>query len=339
MTVNFLGIDISKKDFHVVLITGESRTKPRKFTNDPKGFESLHEWLKQKGIDQLHACLEATSIYGDALAEFLYSASFAVSVVNPARIKGFGKGELLRTKTDSVDSALIARFCAAIKPDLWKPTAPEIKELQALVRRLDSLQEIVTAEQNRLETATAKVAELTNSHLEYLKQQQDLIKQLISDHFDQHPDLKQQRDLLVSIPGIGTQTAAVLLDEIGRIEDYQSARLLGATHAEGTSARLHPQLAAHAGLTPSERSSGMSVHGKTRLSCTGNSRLRKALYIPAVVSMRHNPLLKAFRERLLDRGKAKMQAIGAIMRKLVHLAFGILKSQQPFDPNYAIDTP
>jgi transposase len=145
---------------------------------------------------------------------------------------------------------------------------------------------------------------------------------------------------LVSIPGIGAQTAAVLLAEIGRISDYQNAR----------------QLAAHAGLTPCERSSGTSVHGKTRLSCTGNSRLRsekcglgvspsgapfqdKALYMPAVVSMRHNPLLKAFSERLLDRGKAKMQAIGAIMRKLVHLAFGILKSQQPFDPNYSIDTP
>jgi transposase len=323
MTANILGIDISKKDFHVVLLTGETRTKPKKFTNDPQGFESLQQWLKQKEIDQLHACMEATSIYGDALAEFLYSASFSVSVVNPARIKGFAKGELLRTKTDSVDAALIARFCAAIKPALWQPTAPEIKELQALVRRLDSLQEMVTAEQNRLETATAKVAELTNSHLEYLKQQQDLIKQLISDHFDRHPELKQQRDLLVSIPGIGAQTAAVLLSEIGRIEDYQTAR----------------QLAAHAGLTPCERSSGTSVRGKTRLSCTGNSRLRKALYMPAVVSMRHNPLLKAFSDRLLDRGKAKMQAIGAIMRKLVHLAFGILKSQQPFDPNYAIDTP
>jgi transposase len=222
MTTNSLGIDISKKDFHVVLLAGETRTKPRKFTNDLQGFESLQQWLKQKGIEQMHACMEATSIYGDALAEFLYSLGFEVSIVNPARIKGFAKS-----------------------------------------------------------------------------------------------------DLLVSIPGIGAQTAAVLLSEIGRIEDYQNAR----------------QLAAHAGLTPCERSSGTSVHGKTRLSCTGNSRLRKALYMPAVVSMRHNPLLKAFSERLLDRGKAKMQAIGAIMRKLVHLAFGILKSQQPFDPNYSLTTP
>ena len=323
MTAKVLGIDISKKDFHVVLLSEESKQKHRKFTNDLEGFEQLKEWLKLKGVEELHACMEATSIYGDALAEFLFTAGYSVSVVNPARIKGFAKSELLRTKTDSVDAALIARFCAAIKPPRWKPTAPEVKELQALVRRLDSLQEMVNQEHNRLETATAKVAELTTAHLDYLKQQQKLIKQLIDEHFERHPKLKQQRELLTSIPGIGIQTAAVFLAEVGRVEDYQSAR----------------QLAAYAGLTPSERSSGTSVHGKSRLSCTGNVRLRRALYMPAIVSMRFNPLLKAFSDRLLERGKVKMQAIGAIMRKLVHLAFGILKSQTPFDPNYLLDTP
>ena len=257
------------------------------------------------------------------MAEFLYQAGYQVSIVNPARIKGFAKSELLRTKTDSVDAALIARFCVAVKPSFWTPTAPEVKELQALLRRLDSLMEMFTAEQNRLETATATVASLTQEHLEYLKQQQAQIKQLISDHFDRHPHLKQQRDLLTSIPGIGDVTASVFLAEIGRIEDYKNAR----------------QLAAHAGLTPCERSSGTSVRGKTRLSCTGNVRLRKALYMPAVVAMRHNPLLKAMSERLLGRGKVKMQVIGALMRKLVHLAFGILKSQKPFDPNYLLVTP
>jgi len=323
MTPIVLGIDISKKDFHVALLKEDRAAKTKKFTNNLQGFESLHQWLKQHNASSLHACMEATSIYGEALAEFLYSAGFQVSIVNPARIKGFAKSELLRTKTDGVDAALIARFCAAIKPSLWTPTAPEVKELQALLRRLESVMEMSSQERNRLETATATVAHLTQSHLEYLEQQQKLIKQLISDHFDRHPHLKQQRDLLTSIPGIGEQTASVLLAEIGRIDDYNNAR----------------QLAAHAGLTPCERSSGTSVHGKTRLSCTGNVRLRKALYLPAVVAMRHNPLLKAMSERLLTRGKVKMQVIGALMRKLVHLAFGILKSQKPFDPNYLIATP
>jgi len=323
MTPTFLGIDISKKDFHVFLLKEERGSKPKKFTNNTEGFESLNHWLKKQGVEELHACMEATSIYGDALAEFLYEAGYQVSVVNPARIKGFAKSELLRTKTDSVDAALIARFCAAIKPSFWKPTPFEVKELQALLRRLESLTQMYQQEENRLETATVSVAKLTRSHLEYIKEQQAEIKKMISDHFDQHPHLKQQRELLTSIPGIGEQTAAVLLAEVGRIEDYKNAR----------------QLAAYAGLTPCERSSGTSVHGKTRLSCTGNVRLRKALYMPAVVAMRCNPLLKAMTERLLGRGKVKMQVIGALMRKLVHLAFGILKSQKPFDPTYLLATP
>lgn len=323
MTPTFLGIDISKKDFHVFLLKEERGSKPKKFTNSTEGFESLNKWLKKLGVEELHACMEATSIYGDALAEFLYEAGYQVSVVNPARIKGFAKSELLRTKTDSVDAALIARFCAAIKPSFWKPTPFEVKELPALLRRLESLTQMYQQEENRLETATETIAKLTRAHLEYIQEQQAEIKKMMSDHFDQYPHLKQQRELLTSIPGIGEQTAAVLLAEVGRIEDYKNAR----------------QLAAYAGLTPCERSSGTSVHGKTRLSCTGNVRLRKALYMPAVVAMRCNPLLKAMSERLLGRGKVKMQVIGALMRKLVHLAFGILKSQKPFDPNYLTATP
>jgi transposase len=323
MTSTVLGIDISKRDFYVSLLREGRATKPKKFTNNIQGFESLHNWLKQQSVVELQACMEATSIYGEALAEFLYGEGFQVSIVNPARIKGFAKSELLRTKTDSVDAALIARFGVAMKPSLWTPTAPEVKELQALLRRLESVTEMMTSEQNRLETATPTVAALTEEHLDYLKQQQQLIKKLISDHFDQHPHLKQQRELLTSIPGIGDLTASILLAEIGDVSDYDNAR----------------QLAAYAGLTPSERTSGTSVKGKTRLCCTGNVRLRKALYMPAVVAMRHNPLLKAMSERLLGRGKVKMQVIGALMRKLVHLAFGILKSQKPFDPNYLLATP
>jgi transposase len=156
-----------------------------------------------------------------------------VSIVNPARIKGFAKSELLRTKTDSLDAAVIASFCAAVKPSLWTPTAPEFKELQALLRLLESVTEMMTCEQNRLETATSTVAALTQEHLEYLKQQQQPIKKLISDHFNQHPPLKQQRELLTSIPGIGDLTASILLAEIGDISGYDNAR----------------QLAAYAGLT------------------------------------------------------------------------------------------
>ncbi|WP_236556921.1 transposase [Calothrix sp. PCC 7507] len=143
---------------------------------------------------------------------------------------------------------------------------------------------------------------------------------LIHNHFSLHPDLKAKRDLLTSIPGIGEQTAAVLLTEMGCVEQYRHVR----------------QLAAHAGLTPQERSSGSSVQGKSRLSGVGNARLRKVLYMPAVAAMCHNPLFKLFAQRLLERGQVKMQVLGAVMHNLLHFAFGILKSQKPFDPNYFI---
>ncbi|MEG4519380.1 MULTISPECIES: IS110 family transposase [unclassified Microcoleus] len=104
------------------------------------------------------------AFWREALAEFLYAAGFQVSIVNPDRIKGFAKSELLRTKTDSVDAALIARFCATIKADLWPSTAPEVKELQALLRRVESVIEMMTSEPNRLETATPTVAALTLEH-------------------------------------------------------------------------------------------------------------------------------------------------------------------------------
>jgi len=252
----------------------------------------------------------------EALAEFLYRAGFQVSSVNPARIKGFAKSALLRAKTDSVNAALIARFCAAIKPSMRTPTAPEVKELQALLPRLEFVSFMANQEQKRLETATPTVAGLTLAHLEYLKEQHKLLKKLISDSFDQHPHLKQQRDLLSSIPGIGEQTASVLLAEIREIFDYDNAR----------------QLAAYAGLTPCEPSSGTQVKGNTRLSCTGNVRRKNALYMPEVVAMRHNGLLKAMSDRLLGRPKVKIQVIGASQEEVGAFGFWDFKIPKAFRP-------
>lgn len=135
MTPTVLGIDISKKTFHGALMLENGKTKPKVFSNDPEGFNDLLKWLSRHHVTRIHACMEATSIYGSALAQFLYEAGHIVSIVNPARIKGFAKGELLRTKTDKVDAALIARFCAAIEPPAWIPLPPDIKQLQALFRR------------------------------------------------------------------------------------------------------------------------------------------------------------------------------------------------------------
>ncbi len=156
--------------------------------------------------------------------------------------------------------------------------------------------------------------------VEYLEQQIQTIKKLIMQHIQQHPLLLEQQELLVSIPGIAEITAAKLLAEIPHLKDYKTASFA----------------AAYAGLTPKQRVSGTSVRGKSCLSKTGNVRVRKALYMPAVVAQRHNPILKEFRDRLRQKGKHPMAILGALMRKLLHIAYGVIKTGKPFDPNYGL---
>ncbi len=314
-----LGIDISKATFDVVLVQ-EDRTKSGVFPNTPQGFSKLGRWLKKQGVETVHACLEATGTYGEALAECLYTAGHRVSVVNPAQIKAYGQSQLTRNKTDQADARVIADFCATQHPAVWTPPAPEWKELQALVRHLDSLKEMRQQERNRLSAgiSSATVAQALHAHIAFLNQQIAALEQQIQAHIDHHPDLKRQHKLLRSIPGIGNLTAFTLLAEIRSIPAFDSAR----------------QLAAFAGLSPRQHRSGSSVRGQTRLSKTGSARLRKALYMPAIVAKRHNPLIAAFCQRLLARGKAMMAVIGAAMRKLLHLVYGVLKSGRPFDPDH-----
>jgi transposase len=317
--LDILGIDISKAKFDVALIkAGEEKAKHKVFDNTVTGFEQLQQWLTSQNVAQLHSCMEATSTYGNALARFLFEQGYRVSIVNPSRPKAFGRSELSRTKTDRADAKTIARFCAALTPALWTPPPIEVEQLQALVHRLDNLKAMQQQERNRLETADTIVVEAINTHIEFLAQQIVATQTLIGDHFDQHPQLKAQRDLITSIPGIAAATATAILAEIRDLSAFESA----------------DQLAAFAGLTPSEFCSGSSVHGKPRLSKIGNRNLRKVLYMPALVARRYNPLIRTFCERLLAKGKSKMAVVGAAMHKLLRLVFGVLKSGQPFNPDF-----
>jgi len=315
-----LGIDIAKRTFDAVLLQ-DGRTRHRQFTNTVAGFLQLEAWLRDHATAPLHAGLEATGIYGDALALFLHQRGAPVSVINPARTHAFAKSELARTKTDKADAALIARFIAANRPPVWTPPPPEQRQLQALVRRLDALHAMYRQEHNRLdlEDAASILRESIAAHLTHLDDQIRQLQHRLREHVRTYPPLQQRCVLLQSIPGIGECTALKLLAEL-----------------PSPSCRTARQAAAHAGLCPRQRDSGSSVHGRTRLSKTGNARLRKALYLPAVVAMHHNPILQEFARRLLERGKPKMAVVGAVMRKLLHQAFGVLKHGQPFDPNYAL---
>lgn len=321
LPITALGIDIAKAKFDVCLIKPNGKAKHKVFANARHGFEQLVAWLDSHRVSDLHACLEATGSYGEGLALFLFETGFVVSLVNPAGVRAFANAGLSRTKTDKVDAELIARFCLAQRPVPWHPPAPELRELQALVRRLDALSEMRAMEENRLSSgvSTGAVRRSLEEHISYLVEQIKQTEALIRQHINSHPDLKQQSDLLDSIPGIGATTAALLLAEVTNIKQYTSAR----------------QVAAYAGLAPRERRSGTSVRGRVCLSKIGNARLRKALYFPAITALRCSQFFKAWAAPLRERGKSKMTVVGAAMRKLIHLAYGVLKTGKPFDPNWA----
>ena len=315
-----LGLDIAKLKFNACLIRDAGKLRHKVFPNTAAGFAQLSDWLTRQGVGRAHACLEATGTYYEALATHLHEHGHVVSVVNPAAIKAYAQSHLSRTKNDRVDAALIAGFCAERRPPAWQPPAAELRELQALVRRLDSLVEMRTMEENRLSSGVtvAAVRSSLEDSIAYLSEQIRRTEALIRSHIDSHPGLRRQRELLDSIPGVGEATAAALLAEVPDIKQYKSAR----------------EVAAFAGLVPRERQSGSSVRGRVRLSKIGNARLRKALYFPAITALRCSPFFQAWAEGLRQRGKSKMAVVGAAMRKLVHLAYGVLKSGRPFDPEW-----
>lgn len=313
-----LGVDMAKRKFDAALLH-EGKFKSGKFENSLPGFQQLLEWLTRSGVPKPHVCLEATGGYGEALAIFLIANGYTVSVVNPRRIKGFGESVMARSKTDKLDAKLIARFCQALEPTPWTPPSDEIRELQALVRRYDDLMNLRGQEGNRLLETHASVRPSIEATLVFLDKQLNAVQAMIDAHLERHAALRQSCDLLLTIPGVGIGLASRFLAEVGDINRFRNAR----------------QIAAFVGLNPRLKESGDSVRGRPKLSKMGSASLRKALYMPALTAMRFNPVLAALRTRLLAVGKPKMVAVGAVMRKLVHLMYGVLKSGVPFDPELA----
>jgi transposase len=312
-----LGIDVSKAKLDCALRLANGKLRHKVVANSRDGLEALRVWLSHQGAGQLHVCMEATNIYWEAAAEFLAGIEgCTVSVVNPAQIKAFGASRMVRTKTDKADAQVIAQFCAERNPRPWQPPSAAEQALRALVLRLDSLQTMHTQESNRLEVARPVVQAGITSHLDWLdKEIKQLIKQ-IKHHIDADPDLRNKQRLLESVPGLGERTTAVLLAFYAQPERFGNAR----------------QAAAFAGLDPRQHESGSSVKGKPKMSKVGHAFLRKTLYMPAVVALYKTPWGGKFLTRLAASGKPPMLIIGAMMRKLIHVAFGILKSGKPFDP-------
>ncbi len=319
MPVSFVGVDVSKLTLDI-FVEVDGQGKHQKFLNCPAGFKDMNKWFQRQKIKDVHVCMEATGSYWEKFAAYSFEEDWKVSVLNPSCIKRFAQSELKRTKTDKVDAGVICRFAKAMQPGLWTPPPKEVQVLQALSRRLHSLMKMRRQELNRKEAEYEKVVKTSIGNVvKMLDAEIAKVRKRIKQVLMRHDHLKKKHDLLVSIPGVGEETAHLVLAEVPNLDFFEEAK----------------QLVAFAGLAPREIRSGTSVRGRSSLSKMGNSRLRQGLYMCALVAMKWNPIISAFCERLLQRGKPPMKVLGAAMRKMLHIIYGVLKSGKPFRADLA----
>lgn len=323
MTKITVGIDVSKATLDIALLDNGTYTS-HVYTNDKDGIRRLLNWLKKKQVRGCNVVLEATGHYGDLVAQTVHDRGYVVYVVNPARIKDYASSQLRRAKTDAIDAQVIAHFGQSQEMDQWTPPTPSQAELQALTRHLAALKQSRVQEKNRLQAGVTSqtVRHSLKEQLVFLDKQIAKLEAEIEAHIERDSEMKEQYELLISIKGIGSTTAAAFIAEVPDVTRFDSAS----------------QLAAYAGVTPRIRRSGSSVRGRSRVSKIGNARLRALLFMPSLSARSWNPLVQELVQRLSDRGKHKLAIIGAVTRKLLHIIYGVLKHKNPFDPNYLVNT-
>lgn len=321
MEAIFVGIDIAKDTFAVVVRRNERNGPARTFKNTSQGIAALIRWLPDPRQGAVYTCQEATGAYGQTVAEELYAHGMQVSVINPLASKRYAQSSLRRTQTDAVDAGMLAEFAQYQRPRLWMPPTPTQRVLQALSRRLEDLQKMLQMERNRLGASQhlpERVHHSLHQSIALLTQQIQEIKAELRAQIRQDAELSRQMKLLVSIQGVGELTALRFLAELGDLRQFENAK----------------QLAAFLGLTPSWKTSGTSVHTQPHLSKQGRAEVRQCLFMPAIVARKHNPIIRAFCDRLASARKCDMVIIAAAMHKLAHLMFGVVHSGLPFDPHY-----
>lgn len=322
-----IGVDVSKKKLHVAYLVDPARekVKSKAVSNDPAGFKTLLAWVcrhAQAEPGELQFILEATGVYHEPLAEALADAGATVCIVNPKHVHHFAVSRGIESKTDAHDGRVLALFGQERRPRAWQAPPLHARQLRALLDRLETLEEDIRRELNRREKAELQGdRRLLDSHrivIEALEQERQRLRRDIDEHMDRHPDLRNKQRLLETVPGIGEKVSR-------HLTAYFSCR-----HFANAA-----QAAAFLGLVPKERQSGTSLRARPRLTKTGPSELRAKLYFPAIVACQKNAHIQALAERLQRAGKPKMAIIGAAMRKLIHLAYGVLKQQRPYEPAYA----
>ena len=310
-----IGVDVSKRKFDAALLTEQGKYRCKVFDNDAKGLQAFRDWIKANAAGQVQVCMEATGAYHEALATFLFDHQITVFVVNPLRVKRFVESEALRNKTDAGDAKALARFAAKNELEAWVAPSKGVRELQALVVRLESLQTMRQAELNRLDVAHPSIRGSIEAVVAALDREIATVRTSIKKTIDDDPDLKQRKDLLDTIPGLGDATIPSLLAYIGRPERFKTVKAL----------------IAYAGLTPAIRQSGSSLDKRQGLHPAGHRDLRKALFYPAMTAGRFNPIVASFWLRLKAQNKPGKVIVVACMHKLLAIAYGVLKSRRPFD--------
>lgn len=321
----YLGVDVAKAKLDCMLLdasNGKLKSKAN-IPNTPAGFSQLLEWLVKQKASKPHVVMEPTGMYHENAALALADAGLVVSLVNPAQLRAFAQGLGVKTKTDKADSAVLARYGATQNPASWQPPSQSARKLKALLARRDAVADDLQRELNRQEAnnfspTPETVGEMIAQSIAFLNDELKRLDKMIAMHIDDDPDLRNKKDLLETIPGVGP-----------RVASHMTALFAGRTFERAE------QLAAYLGLVPVQWESGSSVRGRPHMSKAGPAYLRKVLYMPAVVARRWNPHIKALNDRLLAKGKSKMAAIGAAMRKLAHLCFGVVHSGKPYDPKFA----
>lgn len=314
------GIDVSAVQLVIALETEGGGYQQRSFSNRASGHQALILWLQKAGR-KVRVCLEATGLYSLDLALALHDAcGIEVAVLNPKLVNRFA-ATLCRNKTDPADAQVLAEYARRMPFQLWQPPRAVALQLRAVTRHIAALTQQHTRESNRLHAASASTAVARCVQQDLKRSLRDLdhrIQKLRAAALalvQQDPELRPRFELLLSIPGIGEVSALNLLGELALL-------------APGLTVR---QWVAHSGLDPAHHQSGTSVHARSRISRAGNRYLRRALYMPALVAVRHDPHLRAFYQSLLARHKAKLQALIAVARKMLHAIFGMFRGQCDYD--------
>lgn len=322
-----VGIDVAAATLSVEIANDRESLVRLDFANTPKGHKALIKRLTKKRR-RTRVCLEATGIYGLDLALALHRAGLEVMVVNPRIAKRFAEALGERSKTDRIDAGVLREFAQRMPFEPWQPPSPERLQLRSITRRIHSLVRTVAQEKNRLHAASA--SELTTAvrkdirlNISQLLRRIEALRDQAEALVDSCPQLRRMLRRTRAIPGFGRVSALQVLGELAALPPDMTPR----------------QWVAHAGLDPRQHESGISVRRPTRISKAGNRLLRAPLYMPALVAIRRQPHTRAFYQRLLANNKKPLQAIVAVMRKLLHAIFGMLRHEDAFDGAKLFTTP